>query len=174
MENNRFLKITIIVLLLVNIATLAFMWTGKQHHEGHMPPPPHPSQGPKEAFEFLTHELNFDEAQIKQFDALRKEHHENAQMIQEKSHKMHHRFFDLLKNLPADSVLSMQLADSMALYQKQIEILTFNHFKQVRGICKSEQQKKFDEVINQALEMMAPKPPRSLQGPDGPPPPPGN
>lgn len=176
MESNRFLKITIVVLLLVNIATLTFMWTGRGHHEGHMPPPPPHAPGPPAAFEFLTHELNLDEAQIKQFDALRKEHHECAELIQEKSHKMHHRFFDLLGNSAADSALSVQLADSMALFQKQMEMLTFNHFKKVRAICKPEQQKKFDEVINGALEMMAPKPPRGPngppQGPEGPPPPP--
>jgi periplasmic protein CpxP/Spy len=168
MESNRFLKITIIVLVLVNISTLAFMWSGRKHHEGHMPPP----HGPNGAFDFLTHELNLDESQIKQFDALRKEHHEEAMIIQEKSRKMHHRFFDLLKNMPADSLVSAQLADSMAMCQKQMEMLTFNHFKKVRDICKPEQQKKFDEVINEALEMMAPHPPKGPRGPEGPPPPP--
>lgn len=168
MENNRFLKITIIVLLLINIATLCFMWSGRKHHDTHMPPsPPH---GPGGAFEFLVHELNFDEMQIKQFEALRNEHHKNAELIQEKSHDMHRRFFNLLKNLPADSGVSSQLADSMAMYQKQLEMLTFNHFKKVREICKPEQQKRFDEVINNALEMMAPKPPHPPRGPDGPPP----
>jgi protein CpxP len=171
MENSRFLKIAIIVLLLINIATLTFMWTGRKHYDGHMPPPPPHAPRPPAAFEFLTHELNLDEAQIKQFDALRKEHHENAQLIQEKSRKMHHRFFDLLGNTTADSALSVQLADSMALFQKQMEMLTFNHFKKVRAICKPGQQKKFDEVINEALQMMAPKPPHSPQRPDGPPPP---
>ena len=175
MESNRFLKLVIIILLLVNIATLTFMWTGRGHHEGHMPPPPIPRHGgPGTAFEFLVHQLNFDEAQVKQFEALRSAHRQSAEQIRDKNRKMHHRFFDLLKNLPADSVLSMQLADSMALCQKQIEMLTFNHFKELRGICKPDQQKKFDEVINQALEMLAPKPPRPPHGPEGPPPPPGN
>ena len=168
MGSNRFLKIAVVVLLLVNIATLVFMWNGHRQHEGGRPQ----QHGPNGAFDFLTHELNLDESQIKQFDALRKEHHEAAMLIQEKNHKMHRRFFDLLKNMPADSVVSTQLADSMAMYQKQMEMLTFNHFKKVREICKPEQQKKFDEVINEALEMMAPHPPKGPHGSEGPPPPP--
>lgn len=154
MENTRFLKITIIVLLLVNIATLIFMLTGHKRHEGHIPPPPHGRAG---AFEFLTQELKLDEAQIKQFDEMRKQHHENVRNVQEKSRDLHHRFFDLLAT--SDSAGAVQLADSMAQIQKQIELLTFGHFKQVRDICKPDQQKKFDAVINEALRMMAPKPP---------------
>ncbi|MGZ3904989.1 MAG: hypothetical protein ACXVC6_14910, partial [Bacteroidia bacterium] len=83
----------------------------------------------------------------------------------EKNHAMHHRFFDLLHS-QNDSALVKQLADSMAFYQVQMELLTYDHFKKIRAICKPDQQKKFDEVINKALEMMGP--PR----PGGPPPPP--
>ena len=139
MENTKFLKITIIVLLLVNIATLTFMWVSHKHHGGeHMPPPPHGQGGPK-AFEFLVHELKLDESQVKQFEEMRNKHHENVQDVQGKNRDMHHRFFDLLaKN---DSSSAVQLADSMAQYQKQIDLLTFNHFLQVRAICKSDQQK---------------------------------
>jgi len=157
MENTRFLKIIIIVLLLVNIATLSFMWVSHNRHGGgHMPPPPHGRGGPN-AFEFLVHELKLDEGQVKQFEEMRNKHHLNVQDIQEKSRDMHHRFFNLLaKN---DSTSAVPLADSMAQYQKQIELLTFNHFLQVRAICKPEQQKKFDTVINEALRMMAPKQP---------------
>jgi len=154
MESTKFLKLTIIILLLVNIATLIFMWSNHKRHGGHMPPPPHGGAG---AFEFLAEELKLDAAQIKQFDEMRTRHHENVRNVQEKSRDLHHRFFDLLAT--SDSSAAVQLADSMAQIQKQIELLTFDHFKQVRAICKPDQQKKFDKVINEALHMMAPKPP---------------
>jgi len=166
MENPRFLKITIIVLLLVNIATLCFMWVSHNRHGGAHLPPPHHGRGGPNAFEFLVHELKLDESQVKQFEEMRNQHHKNVQDVQEKSHDMHHRFFDLLaKN---DSTSAVQLADSMAQYQKQIELLTFNHFMKVRAICKPDQQKKFDEVINEALRMMAPPKGPGGPGPHGP------
>jgi len=157
MESARFLKITIVVLLLINISTLVFMWYSKQNHPHHMPPPP--NGGPGNTSEFLIRELNLDENQQKQFFEMRDKHREAVHEIQEKSGPMHHRFFELLKKVPADSVAALQLADSMSMCQKQIELLTFNHFKKVREICNAQQQTKFDGVIQDALRMMAPKPP---------------
>ena len=45
----------------------------------------------------------------------------------------------------------------------QFELATFYHFQKTRSICTPDQQKKIDEVIDDALRMMAPKPP----GPPG-------
>ncbi|MGZ3862329.1 MAG: Spy/CpxP family protein refolding chaperone [Bacteroidia bacterium] len=166
MQSTRFYKIAIAVLVVLNISTLTFMWMA--HRQNPAP------RGPAGAFEFLAKELKLDDTQLKQFDEMHKALHEEATQIREKNHAMHHRFFDLL-HVQNDSGLVKQLADSMAYYQVQMELLTFNHFKKIRGICRPEQQKKFDEVINQALEMMGPRPggpPRGPGGPEGPPPPP--
>ncbi|MGZ3865113.1 MAG: Spy/CpxP family protein refolding chaperone [Bacteroidia bacterium] len=157
MQSTRFLKIVIAVLVVLNISTLTFIWTG---HKNAMAP-----RGPAGAFDFLAKELKLDDAQLKQFDEMYKTLHQEATRVREKNHAMHHRFFDLLHS-QNDSALVKQLADSMAFYQVQMELLTYDHFKKIRAICKPDQQKKFDEVINKALEMMGP--PR----PGGPPPPP--
>jgi protein CpxP len=165
MKSSRFLIVIIIVLVLVNIITLAIMWKGQNHGEEHMPP-----RGPKGAFDFLTKELNLDEKQMSEFKMMDEKLHKTARTIQEKNHKMHYRFFNLLKISPVDTAASARLIDSMTMCQSQMEILTFNHFRKVRAICTPEQQKKFDEVINKALEIMAPHPPRGPRGNDGPPP----
>jgi protein CpxP len=150
MESNRFLKIVIIVLILLNIGTLAFLWVQKTgiHH------PPHQG-GP---FEFLSHELGLSEQQREQYSHLRDEHHHAVEELQEKGREMRHHFFELLKQ-ENNSTMVDQLAADIAGNQKQIELITFEHFQKVRSICTPEQQKKFDEVIQEALRMMAPKPP---------------
>jgi periplasmic protein CpxP/Spy len=167
MDSTRFLKITIVVLLIINIATLTFMWISHRHHAGHMPPPPmHGPGGPGggNAFHFLARQLDLSEEQLQKLEAMRNEHHEAAGQIHRQTGSMHHRFFDLLAG--GDSAAVSRLADSMAMLHRQMELLTFDHFRKVRAICTPEQQKKFDEVINEALEMMAPRPPHA----PGPPP----
>jgi Spy/CpxP family protein refolding chaperone len=156
MESAKFLKTTIVVLLLVNIATLVFMWTSR-HSEGSMQPAP---GGPSRVAEYLTHELNLTVDQQKKFEELRDVNHEKIQELNQKSGKMHKEYFDMLGSPQLDSGKMMQLADSMSACTKKIELLTFEHFREVRALCNAEQQKKFDVIIQDALRMMSPKRPR--------------
>ncbi len=149
MDNSRFLKIVIIILLLINIGTLGYMWMQKPQDR---PGPPR-----KDISGFLTRELNFTEDQKKQFETLRNEHHDAIENIQEKDREMHDKYFDLLQSAAEDSLLVTSLADSMSENRKQIELITFHHFRKVRNICDDKQKKKFDEIINDALRMMAPR-----------------
>lgn len=181
MENTRFLKITIIVLLLVNIGTLVFMWANRQQQE-QPPMPPRGGGGPGGAFAYLTNELKLDDQQKEKLEVLRTSHRQEADRIDRISGPMHHRFFNMLGK--ADPAAVDKMADSLAWCQKQRELITYKHFADIRALCTPEQQKRFDVVVNDALRMMArqPKgpgrpggPPRDQQGPpqeqDGPPPP---
>ena len=153
MENQRFLKILLIILLIVNIGTLSYLWLGK--------PGMNERGGPHrpDVFSFLCKELQFTEQQQKQYADLRNEHHQLMESIQRKATQFRERFFDLIHTSPIDSVQVRQLADSIASTQQKIELATFYHFQKVRAICTPEQQKRFDEVIQDALRMMAPPPP---------------
>ena len=66
MENSKFLKVVIIILLLINLATLGFMWTRKGPPMG---PPPH-----RDLVEFLSRELNLSQEQKEKFETLKNEH----------------------------------------------------------------------------------------------------
>lgn len=150
MENSKFLKVVIIILLLINLATLGFMWTRKGPPMG---PPPH-----RDLVEFLSRELNLSQEQREKFETLKNEHRASVQSLRENSRELHDAFFDMLSKNPVDKAQVEAMADSMVSQQKQIELSTFYHFQKVREICTPEQQKKFDEVINEALRMMAPGP----------------
>lgn len=160
MENTKFLKLVIVLLLLTNTGILAFLWMGRHNNKSPMGPP----QG-RDAFSFLCKELQLDEQQTRQYEELRDEHHQAVENMQHNGRHLRERFFDLLHSSPLDSVQVKQLSDSIAHTQQQIELLTFYHFQKVRAILRPEQQKKFDDVIQDALRMMGP-------GAGGPPPPP--
>ncbi len=161
MDNHKFFKIVILILLLINIATLAFIWTSSQRPQNFPPRPP-------DVGEFLTQKLQLTEKQQKQFETLKHAHHEKVEILREKSKNLHDDFFELLKQPEIDTTTINLAADAIINNQKALELVTFYHFKEVRAICSPTQQKKFDEVIREALRMMAPRPPGRPNG--GPPP----
>jgi Spy/CpxP family protein refolding chaperone len=153
MANLRFYKILLVILLILNITTVSYIWINKsgmnEHGGPHRP----------DVFSFLCKELQLTEQQQRQYEDLRNEHHQSIERIQEKARQFREHFFDLIHTSPTDSVQVKQLADSIASTQQKIELATFYHFQKVRAICTPEQQKRFDEVIQDALKMMAPTPP---------------
>lgn len=162
MNNIKFLKIVIILLLLINISTIAFMWFNR--------PQPKDNIG-----DFFAKELFFTDKQKKQFIVLRDEHRQQRQSLRALDKEKHDAYFDLLKNATVDSVAIKKAILEMLKIREKEELGTFSHFQKVRAICDETQKKKFDKIIGEAARMMAPKPPRPGQGPpkgeDGPPPP---
>lgn len=146
MKRENFLKRVIALLVLINIATLTYIWMQKD------------SQQPRGegALEYLTKELNLSDAQQQQFKALRDEHRASHKPLREKGKKLHDNFFDALKG--NDSLLVDRLADSIAVFQKVQELSTFYHFKKIRAICTEEQKKQFDGLIKETMMKMAPPP----------------
>jgi len=155
MDSTKFYKVVIVILLVINMSTLIFMWTTSMRHDGH--------RGRPDVGNFLTEELAFRPAQEKQFELLKKDHQQKVRNLREQNKGFHDAFFDYLSVPVVDSMKLKNAVDSILFTQKQIEMATFYHFKDVRAICNTEQQKKFDIVIKDALRMMAP-------GQDGPPP----
>jgi protein CpxP len=152
-DKSKLLWVAVIALLVLNFSTLAFIWFRHppDHHE-------HEMHGGNVA-DFLIHELSFSDEQVKKFDELKKDHHERVENIQHALHDLHDDFFNLMKADVIDSSKVNSVADAMALKQKEIETVTFNHFSEVRKLCDADQKKKFDKVIDEAMRMMAPRPP---------------
>jgi len=170
MNNSKFLKIVIVLLLLINISTITFMWLNK--------PPKHDAVG-----DYFAQELQFTAKQKEQFDALKQEHRSQVEGLRAENKEKHDAYFELLKNPSVDSATVKKAASQILKIKEQEELALFYHFQKVRAICTASQQEKFDEIINEAARMMAPRPRggegrpmpeggRPPRGEDGPPPPP--
>ncbi|MBP6732541.1 MAG: periplasmic heavy metal sensor [Chitinophagales bacterium] len=145
----KLLYVVIVTLLLINTGTLAFIFIYGA---------PARQSGPREVSRWITEQLQLNEEQQEQYGQLQDEHRKNMDAIHEQDRNLHDRYFKLLQDPAADSALVSQLADSIALNRKQTELTTFYDFQKIRGICSPEQQKKFDQIIGEALRMMAPRP----------------
>ena len=162
-KNSHWLSVATIILLVANIVTLVLLWSHKRNGGGDQKHPPPPS-GP--VFEFVSRELQFDSLQKEAYSRLRDEHRAAQQPLQDSIGKVKDAFFALLQQPNvADSTIEAA-AKRAGEAEQQLEILTFRHFQKVRILCKPEQQKKFDSIIQDVLRRMSP--PKGRQGPPPP------
>ena len=162
-SKNKLLTWLVVLLLVANAATIAMFWLGKVKH------PPQSKGTPQE---FLVKELQLNTKQQEQLDVLRKEHREAADQLREKIKNAKEAFFDLLKQQNVTDSVKQVSAKAVSIHTEELDLLTLNHFQKIRALCTPEQQKKFDEIIQQVASMIGrPRPPGSPEnGPQGPPP----
>jgi hypothetical protein len=179
-SGSRIWKWAAILLLLCNIGLVLTLWLKPGMQKGG------PGETPRD---FVIRNLHFTDDQIKQYDLLIKDHRQAMDRLRHEAMDYRKDLFGNLKsesnNANADS-----LAGLIAGTQKQIELVTWNHFAQVRKICTDAQKTEFDNIIGDVIKKMnghGPPPRDRLgnpppqegddnrpppSGPDGPPPPP--
>ncbi len=165
----------VILLLIANIATISFFWMGMRNKHD-------PAQQPSE---YIIKELALNVVQQKEYKAMVDDHRKQSKQLNEQIRALKDSFFELLTHENINDSNKNMMATRIAALDQQLDLLTFDHFKQVRKICTLDQQQKFDKIIKDILRMMgrpAPRgnhpPPPGGNRPPGPPedgpPPPGN
>ncbi len=167
------------LLLLCNTALILTIWLK-----------PIVQNGPKREAprEFVISNLKFTDAQVTSYDALIKDHRAAMNRLRKANMEYRKTLFATLGSNP-NNINADSIGQLIATNQKEIEMVTYNHFKQVRAICTPEQQKEFDNIIADVIKKMngphGGPPPHDRQGPpqdgqgpppedgNGPPPPPG-
>jgi protein CpxP len=169
-DRNKWWALAFVLLVALNVATLATFWIVKEKNA-----PPRMAHG-SGVTDFLVKELGLDSAQEQKLVLLREEHQQKIMETRKGNREAKDALFALLQQSgAADSVIE-KAAKNAAAFDTQLDLLTFRHFQQVRNLCTEMQKKKFDEVIQEVLRMIAPPPPGRPQGPppprregDGPP-----
>ena len=159
--NNRWLSVITLLLLTANIVTLALLWMNKSSDKRDRQLPPPGGQ----VFEFLTHELNLDSVQQEAYKKLRDEHQAGVKPMQDSIRKAKDAFFALMQQANVSDSTLMAYSKKASDAVQQLDIFTFRHFQKLRAICNADQQKKFDNVIQDVLRRMG------QQRRQGPPPP---
>jgi periplasmic protein CpxP/Spy len=163
MNNTRVLRIVIIVLILINLGTLTFIWF-------HSPLSRRSDQS-QFASGFLVKELELSKSQQENYFRLRGNHRKILEQLEEQDKTLHNRFFDQLFSEIPDSKSVEALADSISENRRKMEVLTYDHFMQVRHMLTPEQKKKFERIFDEVIRMVLPPPPPPSP-PSLPPPPP--
>ncbi len=151
---------TIILLIVLNLSTLAIIWTGHKRQSG---PPPQKNIPPsKRTLELLQQELGFSDEQIQKYDQLRREH---AQQTQHLIHDLRRLKMQMMNEILTDHPDSITVAETAALIgnkQAEIEKLTFEHFLDLKKLCGENQVKKL-QVLVDAFFQKNPPPEQEMQ-----------
>ncbi len=145
-EKPKVLVAMIGALLLLNLVTLGFLWFRK--------PPMPPGHRGEAAAEYLIAEVGFTPSQVAEYRVLIQEHQVNMHSINDSIR--YHKLL-LFNNLTInDSTVTLLESSTIAAFQTALERNTFNHFSKVRALCSPDQVVRFDKVIADVLQMMAP------------------
>ena len=146
MEKTKLLTIAVIGLLLLNFATLGFLFFGVT--KGHQPPPDRPEGRPKPR-EIIIERLHFDANQQKEYGQLIEWHRGEIKQLEDSIRVSKNELYLLLNDDKVDEKAKVTLIDKTALFQKQIEAIHFKHFEDIKKLCKPEQQEYFNELTEE-------------------------
>ncbi|HQX97763.1 MAG: hypothetical protein IPH34_07035 [Chitinophagaceae bacterium] len=145
-SSNKFLVIAVTLLLIVNIALVAFMVMGKNKK------PQQSSRDGKAAFEKMVNELGMNETQKKEFDSLREAHFATIRPLFDSMRTTRQALYSLIKeDILNDSLVSVY-SNSITEKQSRADKLTINHFRTVRKMFSGDMLNKYDEMVQKMLQ----------------------
>jgi protein CpxP len=153
MEKTKLLTITVFGLLLLNFATLGYLFlSGPKGHK-----PTHERQESRpEPKEIIIERLHLDANQQQEYDKLIEWH---KREIENLDREIKHEKFLLYGLLTKDSTdidfkqNKQKFIETISSYQIQIEEIHFKHFQDIRKLCTNEQVTKFDKLIKDLPRM---------------------
>lgn len=158
-KQNKILIWIIIILVVINLGTVAGMWIShlsrKPHHEILVHQPPHlpdrksPGIG---RFEMLGIELQFDEEQMSKFNEFRSGHQNEMKNLTEKINEKKKQILSEISAPEPDTVKVGILFSEIGQYQTFIEKEIFSHFLKIKMICNGEQKLKLEKILKDISE----------------------
>lgn len=89
--------------------------------------------------EIVIEKLHFDENQIVEYEKIIEEHQKAIRNLDDSIRNTKNELYQLLNEEKINSTIVDSLYLKLANYQKQIETTHFNHFLEIKKLCKKEQ-----------------------------------
>jgi len=104
--------------------------------------------------QFIINKIGLDSTQATQFRAMKESHLEEIASYRDELNSHRKEMFSQLNN---DTFDIDDYSQKMSLIQSEMDKMAFNHFKEMRSICRSEQLEKFDQVMQRIMSRMPKK-----------------
>jgi superoxide dismutase len=142
MNKFKFLKLIIIGLLVSN-GVLLFMLFKEHVRKG----------GPKA---IIIEKLHFDKEQIKNYETYIQQHRKAIDNNEAILNKLRSSLFEQLK-YKQDTTKIDSLISKIAMQQNLAEKINYNHFLEIKRLCKPSQQKYFNELTTEIANLFSSK-----------------
>jgi periplasmic protein CpxP/Spy len=150
MSKIKLLTIAVIGLLIMNLGILAFLFFSRAATpEGHRLLP-----APEEVKYIIIDRLHFDNDQVAQYEKLVQAHQRSVRELDRQIRMAKNNLYASLAEGAAANVDSLQ--NRLAEFQRQIEELHYNHFADIKKLCKPGQMKYFDDLTKDLAKFFAP------------------
>jgi hypothetical protein len=144
MNKSKFLTISVIALLVCNLFLIGFiLWHKPGKHERNNPR------------NFIIEKLDLTENQIEEYEILIASH---KPLFKEKRmllHEKENQLYMLLQGTAEESAPEV-LSNEIGTLQRQIEILQYNHFKDIKALCKPNQIGHYNELMTEISRVFSP------------------
>ncbi|WP_339886826.1 hypothetical protein [uncultured Flavobacterium sp.] len=149
MSKSKLLIFAVIVLFLINIVTLSFFIFKREKSNDMKGKRPLPR-------EIVIKKLHFDKEQVSQYVALIKIHRDTISAIDDNIKMYKNSLYSELAKSDNQKVvesLFVQIADA----QTSIEKLHYNHFLDIKKLCKPEQLKDYEALTSELAKIFNPR-----------------
>jgi periplasmic protein CpxP/Spy len=144
-STNKILTVAVVLLLLTNIALVAFIMLGKNKCS-------EKRSSRIGTSDMMAKELNMTEEQKKSHKLLKDEHMKNVKVLFDSLKLSKVALYSLLKDSVVNDSLINYYSQQVGNRQAQIEKMTFAHFKRKRSMFTAEQRPKFDTFIIKMMQ----------------------
>lgn len=142
MKNINFFKISTLILIFINILMMFVFFNDKK------------KQKPRE---IIIEKLKFDEIQIKQYDKTIFVHQNNIKILDDSIRITKNKLYQLLKNDKINVSKKNELINKINSFQTKIENVHFNHFIEIKKLCKKDQLNDFNKLSDELSKLFSPK-----------------
>jgi periplasmic protein CpxP/Spy len=143
MSKIKLLTIAVIGLLVVNIAVVVFLVTRRPGMDLKKNGPAK-QEGPKQ---IVIDKLHFDQAQTAAYERLITEHRMAIRGLKDSISNAKQRLYESLKS--DDFILKDSLINVLSVLQKRIESVHYEHFIEIKKLCKPPQIDAFNALTNE-------------------------
>jgi len=160
---NKMLFWCVIVLVVLNAATLTSFWMGKSTAEL----PRHPDGG-RDGQKIMEERLQLSDEQGLQFKQIRNEHFMRTRPLQGDMHKTRLDILDEIFASEPDDVKIQKLLAELGIKQNEFESKLIRHFQELKGACNAQQTEELKHMLLGLIERTQPRDPRHHRpGPGG-------
>ncbi len=138
---SNFWRTVAIALFIVNACVLGFFMS--------RPHPPR-GEGPKK---MIAERLHFDASQIAAYDKLIEQHQKDIQAKEKEIKEAKQQLYSLLQGDGFSAKDS--LANRIGQLQVEVEFIHFNHFNDLKNLCKDEQLDDFNALAGELAQVFA-------------------
>jgi Spy/CpxP family protein refolding chaperone len=153
-NQNKFVKWVIIVLLAVNIVTVSIIWIQSVQKKEPIPTDALP---PQRTVELMQNAIGLTDEQTKQFAIMREEHFAKRRMVETQIPSLNRQIFEEMFSEKKDTEKINSLLSQIAEKSAEIEKLRIEHFTQLAEICSREQKAKLKRLLINTIDRPGPK-----------------